>query len=328
MLESSVGVPATSRGSQHPQNPATDASDTPKTQGALYGPEHHVNNPTMDLDGDAPVQEEDEQQDQTSSTEASDTEVTRSPSNGHEQDGGSPTAVAGGTPSQDESNQQTQIAPVPAPAIVQTLIPSAPFIEPPEQVSAVIAAQNALNGPQQQDDNLMARSRLFNDSITDPMEWIESSMMEDNTTDVDLVVGNMVTDDGTVEISRPQTTGYSQGQRVQGSALVSDHTPLVNPYEQALLSGKYIESMIALYRESIADIIDKQVPSIDLVVPYRTMHPVRRPLPAHRSQFASRTFNSSLYNSNKRHFNRRQSTPSKHYCNRKFRSSWRCSSMR
>ena len=260
VLESSVNLAVMNRDSPQPQSPTTEALDTRNNQGAIYRPKHHVNSPTMNLDSATPVQHEDKQQDQNTSTEPSNTEITPSASKGHERNGDDHIPVAKGvTQSEHGSNHRTQIAPLsapaPAPAVVPALAPAAAHVTPITQAVAAEATHNALGGPRQQDDSLMARSRLFNDSMTDPMEWIESSMMEDNPIDVDMIENNTITDDVTAEITRPQDTGYFLGRRNQRSALALDHTPLGNPHvnEQALCSSKYIESMNALYRDGIID---------------------------------------------------------------------------
>ena len=186
----------------------------------------------MNLDSAAPVQDEDEQQEQNTSTEPSNTEITLSASKGHERNGDDQTSVAKGvTQSENGSNHRAQIAPLsaPAPALGPALAPAAALLTPITQVAAIEATDNASGGPRQQDDNLMARSRLFNDSMTDPMDWIEPSMMEDDPTDVDMVENNMVIDDGNVETTRPQHE----------------------------CSSKYIDSIIALYRNRLVDFIDK-----------------------------------------------------------------------
>ncbi|KAG6989902.1 hypothetical protein G7Y79_00061g092890 [Physcia stellaris] len=204
--ESSVNTAVMNRDSPQPQTPITEAPDTRANQDTIYRPKHHVNSPTMNLDSAAPVQDEDKQQEQNTSTEPSNTEITLSASKGHERNGDDQTPVAKGvTQSENGSNQIAPLsAPAPAPALGPALAPAAALLTPITQVAAIEATDNASGGPRQQDDSLMARSRLFNDSMTDPMDWIESSMMEDNPADVDMVENNMVIDDGNVETTRPQ----------------------------------------------------------------------------------------------------------------------------
>lgn len=258
MLESSDGKSVIGGDDRQSQNTTTGASDTRYTQGALDGHKQHGHSPTMNIDGATRVQDEDNQQDQNTSTKVSSTEITRGASNGHEQNSNSQVVVTDCvTPSQDGSPQQTQFAPVPVPAPAP--VPSL------AQMPAAVAAQNASIGLQQHDDSLMARSRLFNGSMTDPMEWIESSMMDDDTIGDYMTDSNPIIDDAVLEIARPQVTGSLLGQRSQEPALAADYPQLINPYVNIMaqrlfetntpVPGKPIKTMITRYWVHRIDVI-------------------------------------------------------------------------